>query len=149
MKKFILLSFALFGMIATGTSQTATKATTTKAISTEDGAKIEFEKETVDYGTIENSADGNREFKFTNTGNAPLVISNAKGSCGCTVPTWPKEAIAPGESSVIKVHYATERTGAFSKSVTLISNAVNEPSKVIHIKGTVKPKPTEEVKTVK
>ena len=67
------------------------------------------------------------------------MITNAKGSCGCTVPTWPKEAIAPGESSVIKVHYATNRTGAFSKSVTLISNAVNEPTKVLHIKGTVKP----------
>lgn len=135
MKKFVLLSFVLLGMVFTGAAQTAAKAADAK----EDGAKIEFETETIDYGTIENNADGNREFKFTNTGNAPLVISNAKGSCGCTVPTWPKEAIAPGKSSVIKVHYATNRTGAFSKSVTLVSNAVNAPTKVIHIKGTVKP----------
>lgn len=139
MKKIVLLSFALLGMVFTGVSQTATKVTEAQAVSKDDGAKIEFETETIDYGTIENNADGNREFKFTNTGNAPLVITNAKGSCGCTVPTWPKEAIAPGESSVIKVHYATNRTGAFSKSVTLISNAVNEPTKVLHIKGTVKP----------
>ena len=144
MKKIVLLSFALLGMVFTGVSQTATKVTEAQAVSKDDGAKIEFETETIDYGTIENNADGNREFKFTNTGNAPLVITNAKGSCGCTVPTWPKEAIAPGESSVIKVHYATNRTGAFSKSVTLISNAVNEPTKVLHIKGTVKqPKPAD------
>ena len=127
----------------TGVAQTSTEPAPTEATVKEDGAKIEFETETIDYGTIENSSDGNREFKFTNTGNAPLVITNAKGSCGCTVPTWPKEAIAPGESSVVKVHYATERTGSFSKTVTLTSNAVNEPIKVIHIKGTVKPKPVE------
>ena len=139
MKKIVLLSFALLGMVFTGMSQTATKSADAQAASKADGAKIAFETETIDYGTIENNADGNREFKFTNTGNAPLVITNAKGSCGCTVPTWPKEAIAPGESSVIKVHYATNRTGAFSKSVTLISNAVNAPTKVLHIKGTVKP----------
>lgn len=139
MKKIVLLSFALLGLVFTGVSQTTTKAAQAQAVTKDDGAKIEFETETIDYGTIENNADGNREFKFTNTGNAPLVITNAKGSCGCTVPTWPKEAIAPGKSSVIKVHYATNRTGAFSKSVTLISNAVNAPTKVLHIKGTVNP----------
>lgn len=139
MKKVILLSFAILGMVTAGVAQTAAKEASAETTVNKDGAKIEFKTETIDYGTIENNADGNREFKFTNTGNAPLVITNAKGSCGCTVPTWPKEAIAPGESSVIKVHYATNRTGAFSKSVTLISNAVNEPTKVLHIKGTVKP----------
>lgn len=147
MKKVILLSFAILGMVTTGVAQTATKTAPTEATVNKDGAKIDFETETIDYGTIENRSDGNREFKFTNTGNAPLVITTAKGSCGCTIPTWPHEAIAPGKSSVIKVHYATERTGAFSKSVTLISNAVNAPTKVIHIKGTVKPKPTDGQKT--
>src|SRR5690554_101937 len=61
----------------------------------ESGAKIEFEKETHDYGTIDQYADGNCEFVFKNTGNEPLVISSAKGSCGCTVPSWPREPIAP------------------------------------------------------
>jgi hypothetical protein len=136
-KAFLLFSFAVFGIISTGIAQTTSKVEMPQVADTKDGAKIEFESETIDYGTIENNADGNREFKFTNTGNAPLVITTAKGSCGCTVPTWPKEAIAPGQSSVIKVHYDTKRTGAFSKSVTLISNAVNTPSKVIHIKGSV------------
>jgi hypothetical protein len=136
-KAFLLFSFAVLGIISTGIAQTTSKVEMPQVANTKDGAKIEFESETIDYGTIENNADGNREFKFTNTGNAPLVITTAKGSCGCTVPTWPKEAIAPGQSSVIKVHYDTKRTGAFSKSVTLISNAVNTPSKVIHIKGSV------------
>lgn len=136
-KAFLLFSFAVLGIISTGIAQTTSKVEMPQVADTKDGAKIEFESETIDYGTIENNADGNREFKFKNTGNAPLVITTAKGSCGCTVPTWPKEAIAPGQSSVIKVHYDTKRTGAFSKSVTLISNAVNTPSKVIHIKGSV------------
>ncbi|MCF8465737.1 MAG: DUF1573 domain-containing protein [Flavobacteriales bacterium] len=100
------------------------------------GAAFKFETETLDYGTIENGADGNREFKFKNVGNEPLVITNAKGSCGCTTPEWPKEPIAPGASASIKVHYDTKRTGAFEKTVTLESNAV-ESSKVIRIKGVV------------
>jgi hypothetical protein len=105
------------------------------------GATIEFEKEVHDYGTIENGANGECTFVFKNTGNAPLIISNAKGSCGCTVPSWPKEPIAPGASSKIKVKYDTKRTGAINKSVTITSNAVNAPTKVIRIKGNVKPKP--------
>jgi hypothetical protein len=137
MKKVILLcSLAVLGIVFTGIAQTAKTATPEVTVK-KDGAKIEFETETIDYGTIENNSDGNREFKFTNTGNTPLVISNATGSCGCTVPTWPKEAIAPGKSAAIKVHYDTKRTGAFSKSVTIVSNALNEPSKILHIKGNV------------
>jgi hypothetical protein len=103
----------------------------------DNGAKIEFEKEVHDYGTIKQYGNGMYEFKFTNTGNEPLTISNAKGSCGCTVPEWPREPIAPGESGVIKVKYDTKRVGPFGKSVTLQSNAVNEPTKTIRIKGTV------------
>ncbi|WNH08998.1 DUF1573 domain-containing protein [Thalassobellus suaedae] len=88
MKKVILLSFALLGMTTISIAQTAAKTTPIeKTVTNKDGAKIKFETETIDYGTIENNSDGNREFKFTNTGNAPLVITNAKGSCGCTVPT--------------------------------------------------------------
>lgn len=105
------------------------------------GAKIKFEKLVHDYGTIEQYADGTCTFKFTNIGDKPLVISNARGSCGCTVPSWPKEPIAPGASSVISVHYDTKRLGRFGKSVTLQSNATNYPTKTLRIKGEVKPKP--------
>lgn len=100
------------------------------------GAAFKFENEILDYGTIENASDGNREFKFTNVGTEPLIISNAKGSCGCTTPEWPKEPIAPGKSASIKVHYDTKRTGNFTKTVTLTSNAV-ESTKVLTIKGSV------------
>lgn len=108
----------------------------------ESGPKIEFMKETHDYGTIKHGADGTCTFEFKNTGNAPLIISNAKGSCGCTVPEWPKEPIAPGAKGVIKVKYDTTRAGAINKSVTITSNAVNEPTKVIRIKGNVLSAPT-------
>lgn len=111
------------------------------AIAQESGAKIEFPKETHDYGTIKNGADGSCTFEFKNTGNEPLIISNAKGSCGCTVPEWPKEPIAPGAKASIKVKYDTNRAGAINKSVTITSNAANAPEKIIYIKGTVLPAP--------
>ncbi|MFT7344787.1 MAG: hypothetical protein ACI9XP_001376 [Lentimonas sp.] len=108
----------------------------------ESGAKIEFDKETHDYGTIEYGADGTCTFEFKNTGNVPLIVSNAKGSCGCTVPSWPKEPVAPGATSTITVKYDTKRPGGINKSVTITSNAINEPTKVIRIKGNINPAPT-------
>ncbi|MBL4593847.1 MAG: DUF1573 domain-containing protein [Flavobacteriales bacterium] len=97
---------------------------------------INFEVEIIDYGTIEQGSNGLREFKFTNTGTSTLIISEAKKSCGCTVPTPPKEPIKPGESSVIKVKYDTKRLGAFNKTVTIISNA-ERSSIILKIKGVV------------
>ena len=108
----------------------------------ESGAKIDFVKETHDYGTIKYGADGSCTFEFKNVGNAPLIISNAKGSCGCTVPSWPKEPIAPGAKGSIKVQYDTKRPGPINKSVTITSNAVNGgDGTVIRIKGNVLPAP--------
>ena len=86
-----------------------------------------FDNDAIDYGTIKQDADGNRVFSFTNTGKTPIVISEAHGSCGCTVPTYPKEPIMPGQKAEIKVHYDTHRVGPFSKSVTVNSNAKNSP----------------------
>ena len=107
-----------------------------------EGAGLIFENETIDYGVIQHNADGKREFVFVNNGTEPLVISNAQGSCGCTVPTWPKEPIAPGAKGVIGVKYATDRVGKFTKNVTLTTNAVNNTSKVLTIKGEVLADPT-------
>ncbi len=104
-----------------------------------DGLKnpiMEFETEVIDYGTIEQGSNGEREFKFTNKGKSPLIISEAKKSCGCTIPSFPKEPIKPSESSVIKVMYDTKRLGPINKSVTLISNAERE-NIVLRIKGEV------------
>ncbi|MAJ98735.1 MAG: hypothetical protein CMD07_05655 [Flavobacteriales bacterium] len=97
--------------------------------------EINFEKEIHNFGEFDQYGNGTYEFKFTNSGSAPLIISNAKGSCGCTVPVWPKEPILPGNSNVIKVKYDTKRVGAFNKSVTISSNAITDPTKVIRIKG--------------
>ena len=99
-------------------------------------AKIEFESETIDYGTIEKGSDGVRVFKFKNTGDAPLIVSNVKSSCGCTVPKKPEEPVMPGEKGKIEVSYDTKRLGGFSKSITIFSNAINE-RKLIKIKGIV------------
>ncbi len=108
---------------------------------TGDGATIEFVTETLDYGTIEHNANGVRYFEFKNTGTEPLIISNCKGSCGCTVPACPKEPILPGETGKIKVKYATNRVGSFTKTITVTSNAVT-PSKTVKIKGKVLAAPT-------
>ncbi len=100
--------------------------------------EIKFEKTEISYGSIEKGANGERIFKFTNTGTAPLIISSAKGSCGCTVPTYPKEPIMPGQQGEIKVKYDTQRVGAFTKYVTLTTNATNETSTRLKISGDVK-----------
>jgi hypothetical protein len=96
-----------------------------------------FVSETIDYGTIAHNADGQREFVFTNNGTKPLIITNTQGSCGCTVPTSPKEPIAPGAKGIIGVKYATDRVGAFTKTVTVTSNADGQATKILTIKGVV------------
>ena len=108
------------------------------------GPQIEFERTEHDYGEIEQGGNGKTEFTFTNTGTEPLIISKAKGSCGCTVPTWPKEPIAPGAKATIEVKYDTKRIGPISKSVTITSNSVDNSTALLKIKGSVKAKPTEE-----
>lgn len=112
------------------------------------GPVLEFENEVIDYGEIAVNSDGNRVFKFKNIGKAPLIISNVKGSCGCTVPTKPEEPIMPGETGEIKVKYATNRIGPFSKTVTLTSNAY-EPTVVLRIKGRVLEQKSEELQKKK
>lgn len=103
-------------------------------------ATIDFESKVVDYGLIENKSDGARKFVFTNNGTEPLIIKNAKGSCGCTVPTWPRDPIAPGTTAEIGVKYDTKRTGKFTKTITLTTNASKAPV-ILTIKGEVNPPP--------
>jgi len=99
-------------------------------------AKIEFKSETIDYGEIAKGSDGVRVFEFTNTGDEPLIISQVKSSCGCTVPSKPDGPIAPGESSTISVKYDTKRVGPIRKTVTVYSNA-EVPIKSLKIKGKI------------
>lgn len=138
MKKIIVLVLLVLGTTAANAQATtkAIKKVAAKAAKVE-GAGMVFISETIDYGTIAHNADGKREFVFTNNGTAPLVITNAQGSCGCTVPSSPKEPIAPGAKGVIGVNYDTARVGAFTKTVTISSNAAGQPTKVLTIKGNV------------
>ena len=125
------------------TTVDANKANPSKSVAPKvEGAGMVFENETIDYGTIAHNADGNREFVFTNNGSKPLIITNTQGSCGCTVPTAPKEPIAPGAKGKIGVKYATDRVGAFTKTVTVTSNAEGQATKTLTIKGTVLADPT-------
>ena len=106
------------------------------------GPTMTFDKTEIDYGTIQQNSDPLRKFKFKNTGTEPLVIKSAQGSCGCTVPSYKKEPVMPGESSEIEVRYATDRIGAFTKTVTLTTNEGDQP-RVLTIKGNVLEKKTE------
>jgi Protein of unknown function (DUF1573) len=107
------------------------------------GPIMTFEVTTVDYGTIDKGADPVRHFKFTNTGNEPLIIKSAKGSCGCTVPTYPQEPIMPGESANVNIRYDTNRLGQFTKTVSLITNETPD-THTLTIKGEVKSPPVQE-----
>lgn len=105
-------------------------------------ADIKMDKLVHDYGTIKKGGNGECEFKFTNNGKEPLVITNCQGSCGCTVPQCPKEPILPGKSGIIKVKYDTQRVGGIYKTVTVNSNA-KSGNVVLTIKGTVEDVPVE------
>ena len=99
-------------------------------------AKIEFKSDTIDYGTIEKGSNGLRVFEFTNTGNAPLIISNVTSTCGCTIPKKPDGPILPGKTGQIEVKYDTNRVSPIRKTITVISNA-ETPTVALKIKGEV------------
>jgi|TARA_B110000908_G_scaffold158995_1_gene200734 hypothetical protein len=107
---------------------------------TAEGVLLEHNYIITQLQTVEFGGDGVCYFEVTNTGNAPLILSNVKGSCQCTVPTWPKEPIVPRRTPKIKVKYNTIRAGEINKSVTITSNATNTPTKVVRIKGNVSAK---------
>lgn len=134
--KNLLAGIALFGTFAFASAQTIT-----------------FDQTTFDYGTIKAGSDGTRFFTVTNTGDKPLVLSNVKPSCGCTVPEWSQDPILPGKSSKIKVGYNTALPGGFQKMIEVFSNDPVNSRAVIYIKGNVDanaaevaPEPVVEVK---
>lgn len=136
---FLLAAVTVFGL-GTANAQVAKKAVKKDVVKTEvqktDGAGLVFESDVIDYGTIQKGADGKRDFVLTNNGTKPLTITNAQGSCGCTVPTKPEGPVAPGAKATIGVKYDTNRVGPFTKTITITSNASDTP-KVLTIKGNV------------
>lgn len=131
-----ILTFAFLAAMTFTISCSQTSQANNKVDIDAQGPIIKFENLEHDFGTIENGADGSCKFVFSNTGTEPIVLSNVQSSCGCTIPQWPKEPIAPGASSSIDVKYDTKRTGVFSKSITVTSNGSEAPI-VLKIKGTV------------
>lgn len=96
-----------------------------------------------DFGSIVFGANGKVDFTFTNKGTKPLIISDVKSSCGCTVPSWTKEPVEPGKTGVIKIVYDTKEGGVFHKIVEVFSNADNSPVK-LEIRGKVNSKPSDQ-----
>jgi len=103
------------------------------------GPELTFKSDSHDFGTLYQQSDGSFAFTFVNSGNEPVILSRPRSSCGCTVPSWPKEPLLPGDSSQIKVTYNTHIIGAFNKSVMVYSNAPKVI--VLRIKGKVVPRP--------
>ena len=102
-----------------------------------DMPKIELSQDFFDFGEMNQKESVSTEFVIKNTGDAPLLIRSAKGSCGCTVPEWPKEPVAVGEEAVIKVTFNSgNKKGKQNKTVTLVTNAIPN-TKVLTIKVTV------------
>lgn len=133
MRNLVIVVALLFSVLIAG-AQEETKV---------NGPEIFFKQTTHDYGTIELNGDGTYNFEFTNIGNEPLILSKPRSSCGCTVPSWPKEPILPGESNNIKVTYNTHKAGVFNKTVTVYSNSKKSSTVLLRIKGKVEKKADE------
>ena len=100
-----------------------------KPISSDEAAIMTFEEVAHDFGKVSEGESVQHVYKFKNTGKAPLVITNANGSCGCTVPSWPKEPIAPGAGGEIKVSFnSTGKSGREEKEITVLANTIPNKS---------------------
>lgn len=100
-------------------------------------AEMTFEKENHDFGTINQGEKPEYTFVFKNTSKNDLLITNAVGSCGCTVPEYPKEAVKPGQTSKIKVSFNSDgKSGNQEKSITISANVANE-RQIIRIKAII------------
>ena len=146
MKNIVLIAILCIGFVACN-EDASSKIDTSKQkkqtevsldqVDTQTDAQMEFEEIEWNFGEINQGESVEYAFNFTNTGSDPLIITSAKGSCGCTVPVWPREPVAPGESGVIDVKFNSKgKKGKQNKRVTLITNMV--PSqKVLTVKGQV------------
>jgi hypothetical protein len=130
-------SSAKTGVDSSSTSNSMVSAASVPAAA--DAAVLSFEKPGYDFGKIKEGQKVHYDFKFTNTGKSPLIISNATATCGCTIPEWPKEPIKPGATGVIKVVFdSTGKSGMQDKVVTVTSNG-NPAVSDVHLVGVVNP----------
>jgi hypothetical protein len=131
MKKILLALSLVTIYVVLSCSQTPQPAAAAK-----DNASIVFNETVHDFGTIPQGSDGSCEFIFKNTGEKPVVLTNVRSSCGCTVPEWPKQPIDKGIEAKIKVTYNTKIVGSFSKKISVYNNGSVAPT-VLTIKGSV------------
>ena len=118
MKKIVFILTAVLSFVFVTNSQTSQ-------------AEITFEKSTFDFGDIKQGQVVNAVFKFKNTGKEPLILSNVSTTCGCTVPSWPKDPIAPGKSAEISATFnSAGKMGQQNKVITIFSNAKNGQTQV-------------------
>ena len=131
MKKLFFITFVLIYSVSFSQDSADTTVSSIDSVGI-----FDFDTETINYGNIVKDSDGKRTFVFKNVGNAPIVVTKIKTSCGCTLASKLTEPILPGESAEIDIEYATKKLGAFSKTLTITSNA-SEARKVVRIKGRV------------
>jgi len=122
---------------ASKTDSAASTTATSSNVAATDLPVIKFERETHDFGKIKSGDLVHYDFKFTNTGKSPLIITNATATCGCTKPEYPKTPVAPGASDVIKVTFnSTGKMGLQDKQVTVTANT-NPAESRVHLIGDV------------
>ena len=149
MKKTILLSAIAIAFVSISNAQTDSKvapastttiapaATATPAVENKNQAEIKFEAMEFNFGTIKQGDKVEHSFTFVNSGKEPLIITDARGSCGCTVPVWTKEPIRKGEKGTIDITFnSAGKMGMQDKTVTITSNAKTNPI-VLHVKGNI------------
>ncbi len=147
MKKIVLIVGLVSMVTFTSCKENATSKIKTdnveEAAVRDEAAKavpvMSFEKAEHDFGTIEQGTPQETVFMFTNTGNAPLIITDAKSSCGCTVPNPPKDPIAPGETGELKVNFNGSGQNQVTKTITVTANT-EKGSEILRIKAFVNPK---------
>ncbi len=141
MKKLFFLPLLLLSLSSCNQNSSSTGAET--ALSTLDAAEapvFSFEKESYNFGQITDGEKVVYDFKFTNTGKSPLIITNASATCGCTVPEYPTDPIKPGESGDIHVVFnSSGKSGLQDKVITLNANTTGGTYQ-LHLIGEVKPK---------
>lgn len=143
MKKLFLSLVAAGMLLSACNSSNGSTADNALATNADSSAKAtnapvaKFEKESHDFGKIKEGDKVSYDFKFTNTGKSPLIITNARATCGCTTPTWPKTPVKPGESGIIAVTFnSAGKSGLQDKQITITANT--QPAEtMVHLIGEV------------
>jgi len=136
MKNFLLIAVIFVIGFSQANAQTASATAQTSAVVNPNAPKAKWDKTVSDFGEIEQGTPKEAEFKLTNDGKEPLLIQTAKAGCGCTNLKYSQEPILPGKSTIVAATYNAAAMGAFTKSITVTTNADPNPIMLL-IKGTV------------